>query len=385
MTEGYIDSASTYEIVTTLRLNRILEVYPWAYCTAIEVTALLINAEYLKLAPSPGTSGLASGPYGFLMEKLVGIVSHAKPTESIVALSCERTRCWASRNTDLVHNAIISLRADEKNFLKWLEHSIIYAWKEHSVRLGGLFNPEFIPHISKAIKRPADYLSEVWKLSCNINVLDDFINRWPDTDEFKTMQDAYIASLLIRGCYHDYVAEGSKQDIVHHRVRQSVLSNLSSSPLIFFPVLDTQTILARAIVQGAFAESSHLGRIALWVENVEKARKAQLLGIIDLRKKLTLNIAKDAVKNAIKQADLRLHPKFVEEAIDTSIAMGVGLLTSFVLKEWISAGLSIGTYFFSRTKSIGKRVANSFYRSEHRLEQLVNSAAGRIESVWKND
>ena len=64
MVEGFIDSASAYEIVLVLARGNPLQSFRMEWDRALEVTAALITTDRIKLAPSPRCEGAASGPYG---------------------------------------------------------------------------------------------------------------------------------------------------------------------------------------------------------------------------------------------------------------------------------------------------------------------------------
>ncbi len=70
MVEGFVDSASAYEIILALARAKPDESYRMEWDQALEVTATLISAYHIKLAPSPRPEGPASGPYGIFLTAL---------------------------------------------------------------------------------------------------------------------------------------------------------------------------------------------------------------------------------------------------------------------------------------------------------------------------
>jgi hypothetical protein len=75
MVEGLIDSASAYEVILLLARTKPALSYRMEWDSSLAVTATLINARHVRLAPSPGPDGATSGPYGLLLEGMSDIVS----------------------------------------------------------------------------------------------------------------------------------------------------------------------------------------------------------------------------------------------------------------------------------------------------------------------
>jgi len=141
MTEGFIDSASAYEVIFVFARNYPGNSYRMEWDRALEVTATLINTDHVKLAPSPRQEGPASGPYGIFLEGLESAVSRIVLPDASHKPALIKTRNWANKNID-------KLRAVLKTFTdtsgpgasdepaRWLQTHISYEWKEHLTRHG---------------------------------------------------------------------------------------------------------------------------------------------------------------------------------------------------------------------------------------------------------
>lgn len=381
-TEVYIDSASIYELISLFRYPTFQDAYPWAQSSAIEVTSLMISNKSLLMSPSPSQAGIATGDYGLLMYNLSQWIKHKSPNHLIASHAIQKTKRWTRDNSDLITSSIKEMRKDETNFITWLEQSIIYAWGEHSQRLGGLFNFEFIPQISKILDLQTNDLKEVWSLSKSKKIIDDFIKRMPDDDNFKIMQDAYIASALIRGRYHEYVAKESQIQILPHKLRKPVFINLGKNKKHKFRVLNTQRLCAWLIVESAFCEKSIEERINLFTENLDKIRKANFQDLIDLRDKPDDITAIKVVKNAAKMSGVRIHKKKIEKIIDLVMAIGIGYLTSFILTEWVGIPVNVLENELLENSTWGNKIARNLFDNESNINKLPLFKPGRIESNW---
>lgn len=324
MTDGYIDSSSAYEVVSVLSGKRPNESHGWAWRSALSVSSALINCRYLKLAPAPGLAKAASGPYGRLMISLSDLIVGAKPDQQVEKSALHKTKRWANDNVAKVRDIHREMEADETNFSKWLDWVTAHAWMEHSTRLDGLFDLEFIPEISRVLNVPINYLKDVHQLSRDLNVLNYYTKHRPiDKDDFRVMSDAYTISVLLRGRYHDYVAQESSRQIMHHPIRKPMLPRLIGKPRTEFTVSNTEQYLSTIILSSAFAERGTENRITSWAENIRKARSATLAGAIDLRSKDYDEVALDLAVRAAKRLDIRTHSKLTESVLDAAVTLAL--------------------------------------------------------------
>jgi len=383
MAEGYIDSASTYEIVKLLVSPRPAEAYPWAWQSAITVTSALINTYHLQIAPAPSLASGAGSLYGHLMLGLAELISHPRPEPELTQMALKNTKQWARNNVDKIRNTYEQLKVDNKNYTRWLERAITTSWVEHSERLGGLYNEEFIPVLSQILNVSTSELSQVHKMSRDLNLLRSYVAIWPDDDDLRLMTDAYAISALLRGRYHDYVARKSNLQIIHHPFREQFLPRQKKSGKIRFFVSNTERHLSNIVLASAFAEQGEKQRVSCWLENVLRIRKAVLTGAIDTRQKDYDKVALDLAVDAARRVNIRIHSRWLDDVLDAAFAVGIGTLTSFVLDPWLGFAGGVIEYGISRKVDIGKEVAHLVFDTQARLRDLAKSGSGRIERTWK--
>ena len=197
------------------------------------------------------------------------------------------------------------------------------------------------------------------------------------------MIDAYAISALLRGRYHDYIAQKSCLQIIHHPFRESVLSPLKTTDTAQFVVSNTELYLSNIVLAGAYAERGEKQRVSCWVENVLKVRKAVFAGAIDTGPKDFDKVALDLALEAAKKVDICIHSRWLDEVLDAVFAVGVGALTSFILNPWTGFVVGVIQYGVSQKFDIVKEVTHQIIDTKARLRDLAQSEPGRIKQIWK--
>lgn len=380
MVEGFIDSASAYEIVLVLARRSPRQSFKMEWDRALEVTATLINTDRIKLAPSPRREGAASGPYGVLLEGLESAVSRIVLPEEVTAAAIRKTKKWAGENVNKLRLVLSSFTdappASHSQAAMWLDSHIHSEWHEHVLRRGSLFDRDFALQIAKVLDLPESDVLKLWSLTTDASFVAELAARMPDTDVFHLIRDAFTISALLRGRYHDYAAESSHIQILSHPVREPILRKTSAGR-VSIEVSNTERYLANIAVAASFAERSHEARVALWVDNVLKLRRGR--DQINLGQKDRDETARDTALDAARKFDIRIHSKLLETFIDAGLALGSTALTSFVLLRWESMLAGSGIYALSRKKNLGGRVAAGITSATGKLDRLSRLAPGRIK------
>ncbi|MGA2121256.1 MAG: hypothetical protein ABSG49_04340 [Methanoregula sp.] len=381
-----IDSASTYELVSIFREKQPDYTYEWAWQSAIAVTNSIIKFPHLSMAPSPSIRGEASGPYGQLtneINKMNGLVVQEQSNEHLMKMDIAKkdTIEWADTSTGEIRSAYEAIKIDH-SFQKWLEGCIKHSWTEHTVRLGGLFNYEFIPQISQILNVDENNLKNIWEYSCNPKNLENYRNY--GSDDLKIIEDAFVISALIRGRYHDKFAQLSDIQILHHPIREPILMKLNGMQKSEFDISNVDRDLSKIIIASAYAEKTQKDRISCYTENVGRARTAALDSNSKLAQKNYMSIDEDASFDVAfeiaKELNIRVYGKWVDEVIETCHIMGISFL-GLVLNPFPGALLTISDWAVSKKIKPEKKLQLIF--SKRRLRDLALSRSGRIEAVKK--
>jgi len=383
MTEAYIDSMSTWEIISSFHHKHPNQCYPWAWKTAIELTYSLISTNHVRMAPAPAIVYGAKGYQTNLMSDLNEVIAQLRPTSEQGKTILEKTSIWAHENTSQLSTVLKQIFNDDVNFHQWLNNAINHALQEHSSRLGGLFNRDFIPQIAKVLKVENKVLEDIWKLSCDNEKLHYFSQERPDEYEYELMIKSYVLAAIIRGRFHENIANESNVQIIQHPLREMIHQLNESTEKIFeHSVPNTRLYLANIIVASSFAEKKVENRIKCWCENIKKSRVATLNRDFDLSHKDNDNVAKSRAVECAKILGIRTHSTFIEYAFEITAVISVSILSSFVLQPWISAVSSVGIGMMSAKKPIGKRLSRSIFERNSRLSDLADAGPGKIKRVW---
>jgi len=264
-----------------------------------------------------------------------------------------------------------------------MDGAIKVGWAEHSQRLGGLFNVSFIPQIALVLGRDEAHWHALWRLTCDPKWISEQVRNPYGGADFSDVADAYLLAALLRGLYHDYLARDSGGQIIHHPFRAPVLTPLRNTSAVDFSVHNTERFLATITIASAFAEKSMERRIELWASNVHNAHKAFVEGSMDLDPKDYEDVALEVSLRNAKVARIRGYGKWLDAVLRLGEALGVGVLTSFVLNRWAAAAAGVGAQALSdHFGGIGS-AANRIFTRESRLRQLAQAGPGRIIRVWQ--
>lgn len=380
MAEGLIDSASAYEVILLLARKKPALSYRMEWDSSLAVTATLINASHVRLAPSPRPEGAASGPYGLLLDRMSDAVSRVVLPDQQAKLALQKTKRWGGENTAklgaLLRDFIDSPGGSPSEASKWLHAHIQHEWHEHVIRRGALFDRNLTAPIAKVLNVQEREVARAWTSSSDSRHVASLSLKQPDSDEFRLIRDSFILSCLLRGRYHDYAAELMSQQLLAHPVREAVYRRSRTDGRISIEISNTERYLANITIASAFSERSHDARVALWLENVLKLRRGR--NRINLSQKDRDEIARDAAIEAARRFDVRVHSRLLENVLDVGIGIGTTALTSFALLPWESMIVGSGVYAVSAKKKIGERLMGLITARTRTLSRLSQLGPGRI-------
>lgn len=387
---GYIDSASIYEVLLALERSDPTESYPLGWNTALNVTSAVMSAKKLRVAPAPASEGGAGGSYSQIMKGLASIASVAKePNDPIQAIALRRTMGWASQlpTQDLLRSQLTLYKKPEaegklecSDFPRWLEDHIVWEWREHAARLNGLFDEHFIGILCKVLERPKEYMQHLLALTRNASILNGYVKKQPDDSEFRTMVDAFIISTLLRGRYHDCAADETGSQIMHHPIRRPVLRPLPKSTETVIQISNTEQYFSNILLAGAFAYRKPKDRIECWLESVKIARAGVAAQTIALD---PVDYDDTALNNAIrfsKQLHIRTNTRVLEKVLDVFLPVGGTMAVTLLFHNWAITPLAALAAGYGRMKcKPGLRISRAVFERENRLRTLAALGPGRIE------
>jgi hypothetical protein len=295
---------------------------------------------------------------------------------------------WAARNPQKIRQICDETRANES--YAWSEDwTIKNVLSEQATMLGGLFEEEFIPQLSNILNCPKSELVEILRRSRDLKNVEYWSKQRPNTDDFKLLSQAYLVSALLRGRYHDHIAEAEGIDILHHPIRDLILPK-KKVQMAFMPT-NTEMYLISMILSGALVEKEPKDRLSLWAEGVIKARNGVARQRIVLSQRDNDEVAKEVAMEAAKTIDLRLYSNLRASCFDALSAMLIDGFVSLVLCPWAgippAAALPVGPVIVADMrlkgyKGLGDEAASKLSQRRGHLRDLTEAIPGRILGRW---
>ncbi len=365
--KGLIDTASVSGVAGAFTYDHFNDWPQWTLQAAVEVTSALCNDYTLQVAPGPGPYYGAHGLTERIMLPLAkgGLVFNEKISTSKHKEAEEKSRNWVRRNSAKVQRLFKDELFPDANLQAWLDRAISHFWVDHSRMLGGLFNPEFITELAHILSCTPKDLNRVWELSCDLRRVADWSSTRPNSEDFEIARNAYVLSALLRGRYHDHIAEQSKRKIMHHPFRRNAFLPRRKEVAQYSPT-NSEVYLTSILLTSAFSENKTDNRIALWTENLIKARSLVSVKAIDLSHKDNDSIAKDHIISVFKRNNFRTYGRNLALGLDVVSSLIISTFT-FGLCGWLGVPPQFGwlagptATFVSKKKSgrsIGKHIAH---------------------------
>jgi hypothetical protein len=374
---GFVDSASTYEIVAACDIGNPKEIYPWAWIVASDVTMGLIFLDHIRLAPSPGHAGKASDLYAELTDALLEtnvLGMESPPDQRSRRRALDVVRKQLARPTQLadLRHRIEDLNADEVNYRPWLDWIVrSKSWLENSRRLGTLVNPEFSHEIASVLNISRAEVMRLADLSGRRNELERLMRK-PGGETFGLLANAFLASALIRGKYHELVI-GNRAQLIRHPMRARPTNRGDD-----FLANKIQAYFASALLAGALTGRSPRSRIKAWVRGVIEARKAVATGQLYLKGETSGHAPisdDDALQRAVDDA-IKLK---VAESLDRfyrvlDVALQIGVTgAGFILNPPAAAAVSLSWWAASPVSRLGK------VRRRHLVTEMARFGPGIVD------
>lgn len=164
---GYIDNASLHGVIAALTYQDIESIPIWTSDAALATTALLATNPTLQVevAASPRLYAGPRGLYDYMRISLPRVFfCDSKPLDSVLTTATKRVKRWVRRNLPRVKQIWLNTQHDP-SFAKWLEWSIKYAWVEHTMMHGGLFDPVFVPELALILNTSETELYQILEIS----------------------------------------------------------------------------------------------------------------------------------------------------------------------------------------------------------------------------
>lgn len=373
--KGYIDSASLHMVILALRHGKPAQWNDWTWETVQYVTCALWGLRDFSVAPDPSGEPAAHGPFSQLLHGLRPVFSGVQRSDRD-ALS--KTRRWMRQDLNSRLKLCRETQSDPR-FAQWLEWYMDYFWEHHSIMHGSLFTKEFIPELTAMCGCSHADLAKLNILTGDHSMVNRWVRKRPNSEDFRLALDAFCISTLMRGRYHDYAARNAGQSIMHHPMRIPFLPKARGE--VQFQISNTQQYLTNILVGSALMQTGISARLHSWADNLLKIKAALSDQRLDLGEKDRDEVAVECAIDAAKRSGIEVHPRMLDRLMGIFMSLGTGSLTGFLLDPWLAAPAAAGTAVVSRLARAPERIVSAVYRRTSHLEKLARAPAGRVSRV----
>ena len=400
MSYGLIDSASIMSAVGALAsYSDGTEWEEWTKRSIVDVTRELVLHRFMQIAPGPSRAQF-SAPYSKLYkcydiacDQLGNIEDADVRTHTVTAIhqtALDTYKTWVLANIENAKDAIVQTK-QEPGYQQWVQWAVENAFVDHSNRLNGLFNLEMLEELSVILGITENDLRILWEKSRNTEQLKLWSKgKCLDTD-FEAARDAYIASAILRGRYHDELANRMDWWRMHHPIRYNILPPILEANAYY--ASQAFDYLIMIIITAAMEERKSEDRIGCWVENTICSKDAFLDGGMSevMASDEIGGKAIDAAIKKAKQLKIRVYPKSLPKYIELTIVGTTGVLSQVLgavmihQPWWASLATNVGmaaSMYGTVKGSLGLKITEAFTLREGHLRQLAESKPGRIVWVW---
>ncbi len=288
-------------------------------------------------------------------------------------------RRWLSSKANLLKSAWDALQIDS-NLPEWSHSHRKMIWPEHVQMFKALFMSEHIPYISSVLNCSTHDLEKIYLISCNVETVKAWAKQKRQSEDLQLALDCWLMSGLIRGKYHECLAQHEQLQLIAHPYRAGIGKMLR--PAFSENVYYSEEYFSKIVIGGALLETTAKRRVVAWVKNVQRARVAIEGRSLELPNAVALRDAEQLAIAAAKRIGIATRSEIVHRALDVGTAIGLGALVSLTLYPWFGpvGPIIIQAYrYFRGGGSVGDDIGRYALSTSRRFRTLARSVPGRIE------
>lgn len=367
MTPAFIDSATLHDAFAALVYGKGAQWNEWVAQNLIECTWLLLF-DNVKLVPGPAHKGAGAVP-GYEAALASRLPTLLFPFQQQKA-ALTNTKRWLANPTK-PFAAAWSKSRQEPAFLEWAAQLRETWWTVHQSANQGLFAIGDSIWLASLLGVSETSIAEAHRQSCSVNVVKQW-SKGKGGDIAELAGQAYLASTLLRGKYHEYVARANNLQLVAHPFRNSIASRTSTPRPI--PAPNSEQLFTKILIGSALLEPTADRRVTLWIDNIIRAREAIASKAICLPNTIQASDAEHHAVTAARRISLPgsavWHRDILNWAIVANFALALG--------PWgLLGGLSLVGYKAMRGRTIGEELA-LLGTTDSNFQRLGRTVAGRI-------
>ena len=399
MTQGTIDRASAVMVPVFLTYQDPQTADAWARDCALGFTLIALFTEHIAFAPNPTKDQSISGLWGEFVSGLPGYTkSETRPSASAEAKALASAHL-ISRSPQAISSALLAAKADP-SFQPWVNWHARFQLVEHSRRLNGLFDFQFLEQIADVLGISPQEMKRLWDRSRDPAAVESLCVRLLAnklTSEDQHIIEAWLTSTLMRGAYHDELARIRHRQNYRHPVR-ALLPYADDPgrprPSIYEPNPAEKYFASMILGISIKADKSPVRRIKLYNQNATAARRARMNGMLALGDRASAEGANPitdeiGLSRAIREASWMIRNGILDvggSKTATALEIAAGLSSTgigFALTPW--AGLAVGALSATAQATLhpGRRIMIAKGARPQELAKLAQAVAGPVDVTEK--
>ncbi len=359
-----VDSASFTEVLLYLKDAQ----HSWVEDTAIDFTTKLIFCEHVRFAPGVGAEGPLVGDYGHLVHLFGADLRRLKITDDERQLALNVTTAWLEDGDSraIITRKVLSLVGNH-NVQLWLNAHHNHVWLDMSERVGAVFNEPMIHPLSQILGASENEVAEVHRISARPQKLRELLeNPSQVNDGLNLLNKAFLAAFLIRGKYHNDIAQRRNLQIYHHCVRAEMLEDRApdQSPDDSDGLLaEVERAVGFMVLKSSKAENGER-RLELYRDNVVRARR-RLLDDDHFTFPNMKDFSKQDGERLLRKIMAMIEIKVLADAWEHAV-------------EIVASKAMVVIRPFEHATGIDVVPKTLHLASKYRISQLAGEAAGRV-------
>ena len=370
-TTAFVDSVSLHDAFGALVVGRKGAWHEWGGQNVVDVTWLLLF-ENVQVLPGPGHKGSAPIP-GF--EQRI-----ARRLPNLVSLPHDESVAVANTNRWLHHPRKLFAAAWQKSlaepaFPAWSTQLRELWWPVHSAANRGLFNLAYSGPLSTLLGVSEGELKRLHAESAKSDVIKEW-SRGRGGDAAELAGSAYVAAILARGKYHEYLARAHGLQLFSHQFRGSLTREMDSTNV---QSTKSEQLFVQMLVGSALLEPTADARVDRWIDNIVLARTAIAANAFSLPASFDDGDAMRCAADAALAVGLPGEARYQIEVVDWLLSLSIGKAFQLALGPWGElGGLAAKAWKVARRKSLGEDLAIASSTRKN-FQRLANSVAGKLK------
>lgn len=370
-THALIDSATLHDAFGALTAGSRAQWNPWMTKNLVDTTWLLLFNN-ITLVPGPRQSGTGAVPghEAKLVSRIPELLLRKPPNPQALA----STKRWLSHPNKPVREAWNASRHRDE-FAEWASYLRKTWWPVHFAANQCLFRSDDLVWLADLLNVSGATLIEAQRQSESEKNVQSW-SKGKGGDVAELASQAYLASILARGKYHEYFARSNQLQLIAHPVRDSITTRTNKPHPI--PAANSESRFVNILIGSALLEPTPNRRIELWIENITRARLAIRSGEIALPQTVQESDADNHASMSARKISISGAAAWKRDLLNWGIGGNISAIGAMLLGPWgVAAGLSLVAYKMARGRTVGESLALST-TTDGNFRRLGRTVSGKV-------